>query len=396
MRGVCSGREKRKGVSAMRIVFAAGGTGGHIFPALCVADELRSRLPDLEALFVGTRSGLEARLVPDAGYDIRYISARGVRGKSAGARIRNGASIALGFAQSLGILSRFDPDIVFGSGGYASAAVVLAASFLRKIVVLQEQNSVPGMTNRLLARSAKRMYLGFEKAAEFFKKHPGVIMTGNPLRMEVVAAARAGSRAEFGLGSSGPVLFVFGGSQGARTLNRAAAEYLLEHPNVQAIIQTGEQDYQWMKERLGNASDRVFIAPYIDAMHRAYGASDAALARAGALSVSELAAVGLPSVLVPYPFAADNHQYYNAELLAGVGGAVIIRDSELNKSSLAAALDPLLMDPERRAAMKRSLDTVAQRDAAKTIADDMLTLVSVVVGGQKPSGPTARMKDSKH
>jgi UDP-N-acetylglucosamine--N-acetylmuramyl-(pentapeptide) pyrophosphoryl-undecaprenol N-acetylglucosamine transferase len=375
----------------MRIVFAAGGTGGHILPALSVADELRSRFPTLDALFIGTRVGLEAKLVPDAGYHIRYISARGIRGKGTSARIRNGASIACGFAQSLGILSRFKPDVVFGSGGYASAAVVCAASFLRKMIVLQEQNSIPGLTNRLLARSAKRVYLGFERAAEYFGKHSGVLVTGNPLRAELLAPPLATSKADFGLNADAPVLLVFGGSQGAHTLNRFAAEYLLERPNVQAIVQTGEQDYRWVKERLGETG-RIFVAPYIAAMHRAYGAADAALARAGALSVSELAVVGLPSILVPYPFAADNHQYYNAVFLADVGGAVVIRDRELNGGTLAAALDALLLDPARRAAMKRALEKVARRDAAKMIADDMETLISA---GGRGSIPACRPPESR-
>ena len=377
----------------MRIVFAAGGTGGHILPALSVADELRSRFPKLDALFIGTRAGLEAKLVPDAGYPIRYISSKGVRGKGGGARIRNGASIACGFAQSLGILSRFKPDVVFGSGGYASAAVVCAAFFLRKMIVLQEQNSIPGLTNRLLARSAKRVYLGFERAAEYFGKHSGVLVTGNPLRAELVGSAPVGSKAEFGLGNTeAPVLLVFGGSQGAHTLNRFAAEYLLEHPNVQAIVQTGEQDYRWVKERLGETGGRFYIAPYIGAMDRAYGVADAALARAGALSVSELAAVGLPSILVPYPFAADNHQSCNAAFLADAGGAVVIRDGELNRDTLAAALDALLLDPARRAAMKRALEKVARRDAAKMIADDMQTLISA--GGRGPA-PAGRPPESR-
>jgi UDP-N-acetylglucosamine--N-acetylmuramyl-(pentapeptide) pyrophosphoryl-undecaprenol N-acetylglucosamine transferase len=365
----------------MRIAFAAGGTGGHILPALSVADELRARMNGLETLFIGTRYGLEGTLVPAAGYEIRYISARGVRGKGIAARVRNTTGISVGFVQSLALLSRFKPDIVFGSGGYASAAVVLAASFLRKKIVIQEQNSIPGLTNRLLARCARRIYLGFAKASEYFGNHRGLVVTGNPLRADVAAADSIGARAEFGLMGAGPVLLVFGGSQGARTLNHAAAEYLLARADVQGIIQTGEHDYAWVMERLGAQSPRCFVRPYIDAMHRAYGAASVALARAGALSVSEIAAVGLPSILVPYPHAADDHQRYNASFLADAGGAIVIEDSKLNGDTLAAALDPLLADPARLAAMRCSLGKVARRDAAKLIVDDMLALVSTHTGG---------------
>jgi UDP-N-acetylglucosamine--N-acetylmuramyl-(pentapeptide) pyrophosphoryl-undecaprenol N-acetylglucosamine transferase len=365
----------------MRIAFAAGGTGGHILPALSVADELRSRVRGLETLFIGTRYGLEGTLVPAAGYEIRYVSARGVRGKGVASRARNSASIAVAFFQSLALLVRFKPDLVFGSGGYASAAVVLAASFLRKKIVIQEQNSIPGLTNRLLARCARKIYLGFAKASEYFGGHRGIVVTGNPLRAEILAAKPEDARAEFSLAGTGPVLLVFGGSQGARTLNHAAVEYLLIRPGVKGIIQTGEQDYAWVVERLGGQAERCYVRPYIDAMHRAYAVASVALARAGALSVSEIAAMGLPSILVPYPHAADNHQYYNASLLADAGGAIIIEDAKLNRDTLAAALDPLFADQGTLAAMRRSLEKVARRDAAKLIVDDMLSLMAAHAGG---------------
>jgi UDP-N-acetylglucosamine--N-acetylmuramyl-(pentapeptide) pyrophosphoryl-undecaprenol N-acetylglucosamine transferase len=360
----------------MRIVFAAGGTGGHILPALAVADELRARVVGLEALFVGTRYGLEGRLVPAAGYEIRYISAKGVRGRGAAARIRGAASIAVGFFQSLSLLRRFKPDVVFGSGGYASAAVVLAASCLRRNIVIQEQNSIPGLTNRLLARRARRIYLGFEKASAYFGNHRGLVVTGNPLRAAIVSPGPVDVRAEFGIDGGGPVLLVFGGSQGARTLNHAAAEYLLVHPGVRAIIQTGDQDYAWVRERLGALAGRVCVRPYFEAMHRAYPAATVCLARAGALTVSELAAAAVPSILVPYPHAADDHQAYNASFLADAGGAIVIRDSDLNRDTLASALDPLLADPAKLAAMKRALERSARKDAASIVAGDVLAIAA--------------------
>jgi UDP-N-acetylglucosamine--N-acetylmuramyl-(pentapeptide) pyrophosphoryl-undecaprenol N-acetylglucosamine transferase len=330
----------------------------------------------LEAIFIGSRLGLEARLVPPAGYPIRFISARGVRGKGVVAKLGNLAGMGVGFVQSVGIMRRFAPDLVFGSGGYASAAAVLAASFLRRRVVIQEQNSIPGMTNRLLARSAARVYLGFEKARGFFGNRPGVLVTGNPLRSGIAGGRDPAARAVFGLRFDRPVLLVFGGSQGARTLNRAAVAYLLERRDVQAIIQTGDRDLSWVRERLSGEAGRCFVAPYLTAMSEAYRAADAALSRAGALSCSEIAAAELPAVLVPYPFAADDHQYFNALALAEAGGAVIIRDGALDAGSLAAALDPMLRDPARLAEMGRSLAAVARTDAADRIADDIEGLLS--------------------
>jgi UDP-N-acetylglucosamine--N-acetylmuramyl-(pentapeptide) pyrophosphoryl-undecaprenol N-acetylglucosamine transferase len=360
----------------MRIVFAAGGTGGHILPACAVADELKTRASVFEALFVGTRSGLEGRLVAAAGYEIRYISAKGMRGKGAAARVRSVASIGVGFMQSLALLRRFRPDIVYGSGGYASAAVVLAASCLRRRIVIQEQNSIPGLTNRFLARFARKVYLGFEKASSYFGNHRGLVVTGNPLRAEILSPGPVDVRAEFGIEGNGPVLLVFGGSQGARTLNRAAAEYLLAHPGVRAIIQTGDQDFAWMQEKLGALASRVCVRPYLEAMHRAYAAATVCLSRAGAMTVSELAAAGVPSILVPYPHAADDHQSSNAAFLAEAGGAIVIRDADLNKDTLSSALDPLLADPARLAAMRSALGRAARKDAAKIIADDVLAVAA--------------------
>lgn len=360
----------------IRVLFAAGGTGGHILPAISVADELRSLIPNLEPLFVGTRSGLEAKLVPQAGYRIEFISARGVRGRGGAARFRAAAELAVGCVQATGIVRRFRPDVVFGAGGYASAAVVAAAAALRRTIVLQEQNSIPGLTNRLLARTAMRIYLGFEKAAERFRGRRGVMVTGNPLRRGVLAEGSGRERAAFGLDSERPVLLVFGGSQGARTLDTAAVAYLLAHDGVQGIIQTGEREYAAVAAAIAGIRHRVHAAPYIAEMDRAYRAADVALSRAGALSVSELAAVGLPAILVPYPFAADDHQRWNAALLAEAGGAVVVNDAECTGERLGAILDPLFADRGRLDAMRRSLASVARRDAARVIAEDILRLAA--------------------
>ena len=201
-------------------------------------------------------------------------------------------------------------------------------------------------------------------------------MTGNPLRADIVAPGPVDLRAEFGIEGSGPVLLVFGGSQGATKLNRVAAEYLLARPGVRAIIQTGEQDCGLMRLKLEAALDRVCVRPYFDAMPRAYAAATVCLARAGAMTVSELAAAAVPSILVPYPHAADDHQSYNASFLAEAGGAIVIRDSDLDKDTLASALDPLLADPARLAAMRGALGRAARKDAAKIIADDVLAIAS--------------------
>ena len=359
----------------MKVLFAGGGTGGHVYPALAVSDALSERVEDFEALFIGTGTGLEAAVVPESTYPLRLIHARGFRGRGVVRKFFTLAAVAVGMVQAIWIIATFRPDLVFGAGGYASAAVVLAASLLRRTIVLQEQNSIPGMTNRMLASRASRIYLGFERAAESFGDHRGLVVTGNPLRRSVLDTVAGDSKASFGLGGSDPVLLVFGGSQGSHSLNSAAVDFFLRCTAVQGIVQTGRHDYEWVRDRLRDASGRVHVSPYISDIHMAYHAADIALARAGALSISELAAVGLPSILVPYPYAADDHQVSNARILVNAGGAVMIKDDELSGDTLESAFYALFDDPERLRGMRLSLSAIARRDAAERIAADICALI---------------------
>jgi UDP-N-acetylglucosamine--N-acetylmuramyl-(pentapeptide) pyrophosphoryl-undecaprenol N-acetylglucosamine transferase len=344
----------------VRIVFSGGGTGGHVYPAIAVADALKGRIGGLDLIFIGTRTGLEATAVPAASYDIRFIRSRGLRGRGPVSKLCTLASISVGVVQALAIVGAFRPDLVFGSGGYASAAVVIASSLARRTIVLQEQNSIPGMTNRLLAPRAVRVYLGFEQARERFGRHRGILVTGNPLRRSVLADPGGEPRRHFGLGENLPVLLVFGGSQGSSSLNRAAVDFFLRVDRAQGILQTGKRDFEWVRKRLGGVGGRVYVSPFIDDIHIAYRAADVALARSGALSVSELAAVGLPSILVPYPHAADDHQVSNARFLLEHGGAVMIEDRALSGEALAEAFRGLAGDPARLARMRAALGAVAR------------------------------------
>ena len=363
----------------MRVLFAGGGTGGHIYPALAVADELASR-GRLEALFVGTRRGLEATVVPAAGYRMRTIVSRGVRGRGPFSAAATIAVLIAGTVQAATIIARFRPDVVFGSGGYASAAAVAAGFVFGRTIVLQEQNSVPGMANRMLAPLARRIYVGFEQARERLGGGDRVVWTGNPLRRSIGPRRDPSARRRFGLREDAPVLLVFGGSQGAMRLNRAAARLLRARPGLQGIVQTGERGYEETQRELAGIGPRVFVAAYIDDIEEAYASADIALARAGALSVSELAAVGLPAVLVPYPHAADNHQFHNARVLVEAGGAEMIDDDGLDETSLAAVLDPLLGEPSRLEGMRSRLASGGRTDAASAVADDLERLAGVVRG----------------
>jgi UDP-N-acetylglucosamine--N-acetylmuramyl-(pentapeptide) pyrophosphoryl-undecaprenol N-acetylglucosamine transferase len=376
----------------MKVLFAGGGTGGHLYPALAVAQELEMRDARFEAMFVGTRSGLEARVVQLHGYPIRFISSKGVRGKGPVGKIVTGVLMVIGIFQAAAIILRYQPDIVFGSGGYASAAAATAGSLLGRTVVIQEQNSVPGMTNRILGPRARRIYLGFEKAAEYFKSSAAIRITGNPLRRSIAGEHDGGLRSKFGLSNDKPVIFVFGGSQGAMTISKAAVEYFKKRDDVQGIIQTGSAGYESVRRLLSGMEDRIHVTPFIDDISDAYRVADIALARSGALSVSELAAMGVPSILVPYPFAADNHQLHNARVLAEMGGAEIIMDDELDRQRLADVLDRLIAAPEILERMRNALGEFREMNAAAEIADDMLALAG---GGPDMGGETMDGKIEK-
>ncbi|MCK4538090.1 MAG: undecaprenyldiphospho-muramoylpentapeptide beta-N-acetylglucosaminyltransferase [Candidatus Krumholzibacteria bacterium] len=363
-----------KSKKGMKLIFAGGGTGGHLYPALAVAELMSARHPGFEALFIGTRSGIEARVVPESGYRIKFISSRGVRGKGFVGKVITMASLMVGIVQASMIISRFKPDLVFGSGGYASAAVIISAFILRKRIVLQEQNSIPGLANRMLAPCAKRIYLGFESAAAWLKGHAGISVTGNPLRTQVsqvVVDAGKDTKAEFGLHGSSPVLLVFGGSQGAASLNRAATRFILENEDIQAIVQTGKKDFERVKNELAPAGSRVYVSSYIKNIYKAYLAADIALARSGALSVSELIAMSLPAIFVPYPWSADDHQVHNARAVVRAGGAKMILDGELNVETLGTVFGDILGVPGKLENMTKALQEMGGRGATEAICDDI-------------------------
>jgi UDP-N-acetylglucosamine--N-acetylmuramyl-(pentapeptide) pyrophosphoryl-undecaprenol N-acetylglucosamine transferase len=355
----------------MKVIFAGGGTGGHLYPALALADEMRARIHPFEALFVGTKLGMETKILREYGYDVRFLSSRGMRGKKIFGKVNTMFSLAVGILQALIIQWRFKPDLVIGFGGYASAALVIASYVSRCRVLIQEQNSIPGITNRVLSRIAGRVYLGFESAAKYLKKRDNIVITGNPLRKVMTDSYSGKPHESFGLKEGIPILLVFGGSQGAHSLNHAAVEYFLSNNEVQGIVQTGSSEYEWVKERLGKTNG-VFVCDYISNIRDAYEIAEIALARAGALTVSEFAAIGLPSILVPYPYSVDDHQTYNARFLASAGAAVVINDSELDGERLASVLGELLEDKDRLESMKRSALKVGIRDATSKIVDDIV------------------------
>ncbi|ESQ15317.1 MAG: undecaprenyldiphospho-muramoylpentapeptide beta-N-acetylglucosaminyltransferase [Thiohalocapsa sp. PB-PSB1] len=349
---------------ALSMAIMAGGTGGHVFPALAVAEVLRARGADV--FWIGTRAGMEARLVPAHGFEMEWISIEGVRGKGAKALLAAPWRLVAAVREATSILRRRDPKVVIGMGGFVSGPGGLAASMQGRPLLIQEQNSVPGMTNQWLSRIAERVFEAFPNS---FPGRRHAVTSGNPVRAEIAALAPPAERFS-GRGTTARLL-VLGGSLGARALNQTVPRALARLPvSSRPLVrhQAGERTLSLARQAYAEASVEAEVTPFIDDMAAAYGWADLVICRAGALTVSELAAAGLPAVFVPFPYAVDDHQVGNARYLSDVGAAYLIIESDLTAAGLASVLTELLADPAKRLAMAEMARKQAKTDAAHCIA----------------------------
>jgi UDP-N-acetylglucosamine--N-acetylmuramyl-(pentapeptide) pyrophosphoryl-undecaprenol N-acetylglucosamine transferase len=349
-----------------RIVIAGGGTGGHLYPGLALADELAAR--GVDVVLVGATGGIEARVVPTTGYALHLLPGRQLRGGGVGRAVSGLATAARATLRAVALLRRLRPALVVGVGGYASVAVVVAAALRRIPSVLLEQNVVPGAANRLLVRLARRVCVGFAESVPYFP--PGrAVHTGNPVRADVLRPRPPRAR---------PGLLVFGGSGGAHRLNEATVGALAAlgpaARAVDVVHQTGTADADAVRARYAALGLPVRVEPFITDMGGAYAAADVVVGRAGAMTCAEVTALGLPAILVPYPYAADDHQRRNAEVLAAGGAAETILDADLTPERLAERLRALLDDPARRTAMAARARELGRPDAARRVADECLAL----------------------
>lgn len=348
------------------IVFAGGGTGGHVFPALSVADELRRRRPESRIEFVGGRRGIEARLVPGAGYRLRTLPLSGLKGAGLLARFSGVVGAASGVLRCTAWMFADRPALVVGAGGYASGPAVLAGRLLGVPTMVMEQNHYPGATNRWLAPWVDAVCVPSRAARERLRGRG--IVTGNPVRPEFFVSIAPRS-------SCPPLVLVFGGSRGARSLNRAmvAALPILAglDPAPRIVHQTGPDDLAEVGEAYRRAAAGLAweVLPFLDDMPCRFAVADIVVCRAGATTLAELAAAGRPAVLVPYPFAADDHQRLNAVEVERAGAAEVILDRDLSGETLGRLVARLIADPTRRLAMANAARTLARPDAARRIAD---------------------------
>ena len=345
----------------MRVILAGGGTGGHVIPAIAVAQELQKQY-GAEVWFVGTPRGIENRLVPAAGFQLRLVQVGALKNVSLATRLKTFFDLPRAVAASVEILSEIKPDVVIGVGGYASGPAMLAAIMKGIPTVAFEPNFVPGLANRLVARFVKAAAVHFEETGKYFR---GCEVTGVPVRAAFFKCATK-------LNADGPVLLVFGGSQGAHAINQivmeSASELLVRVQGLRIIHQTGERDYNDAQAAYANLGGVVEVHRFIDDMPSRFAEATLLMCRSGASTVAEVAAAGKPAIFVPLPTAADDHQRRNAEALAKAGAAVIIEQRNLTRQSLIETVSSLLNDPARIEGMGQAARKMAHPKAAQEIA----------------------------
>jgi UDP-N-acetylglucosamine--N-acetylmuramyl-(pentapeptide) pyrophosphoryl-undecaprenol N-acetylglucosamine transferase len=358
-------------MKSLRIVIAGGGTGGHLFPGIAVARELKRRRPETVVTFAGTARGLESKVVPREGFELDILRSAGLKGMSLGSLVRGVSLLPMSAVDAWNILSQRRPQLVIGVGGYSSGPVVMLATLRRIPTLLLEQNAVPGFTNRVLAPFVSAAAVTFESTSAYFGRR--AIVTGNPVRPEFFDPAPAER-------SDGPPrILIFGGSQGAHAINVAmveAAPRLAAHAGRLAIThQTGERDLERVRTGYQRAGLEARVEPFLFAMDREMKSADLVICRSGATTLAELTASGRPSLLVPLPTAADDHQRKNAQMLVTAGAADVLDQKEMTGAVLAEHIIALAGDAARRQSMSDAARRLARPNAARAIVDKAVDLL---------------------
>lgn len=369
----------------MKIVFTCGGTAGHVNPALALAQMFRDRNENCEILFVGAEKGMEQRLVTRAGFPIEQVKVstfeRAWTWRIIKHNVKSLFKIPVGRHQARRILKRFKPDLVVGTGGYASFPAVREAARLGIPTAIHESNAIPGLTTKALSDKVDLVMVGFPEAREYYRNAKRVEVTGTPVRGQFFELDRETARLELGITDSRPLVVSFWGSQGAVHMNRRTVDLIrrwAEEDRPFHYIHSGGRNYEEMSASLaeqGVAVSESELRPYIDNMPTVMAAADLVICRAGASTLGELTALGKPSVLVPSPFVAANHQYKNAKVVADRGGALLLEEKDVTGDSLYEAAVTLLADGSRRAAMARGAKELATPNAAEDIYRALLSLL---------------------
>lgn len=332
----------------MKVLVSGGGTAGHINPGIAIAKYIKSKNPDCEIIFVGTQKGLETKLVPRENFELKTIKVRGFRRKLSKDTLVAVKELFQGLHEAKSIIKEFKPDIVIGTGGYVCGPVVFNAARMKIPTLIHEQNAFPGVTNKLLSRFVDKVAISFKESEKYFKNKKKIVFTGNPIRSELLYTDRNSAREKLGIEKDKPFVVIFGGSRGAEPINNAMCELILSHKDEKdfhLLFATGEAQYDTIVKRLGNLNSKnINVVPYIYNMADVMAAADLVIGRAGAITLSELTALGVPSILIPSPYVTANHQEYNARALEKQGAGIVVLEKDLNHNLLYQQIIHLLKD----------------------------------------------------
>jgi UDP-N-acetylglucosamine--N-acetylmuramyl-(pentapeptide) pyrophosphoryl-undecaprenol N-acetylglucosamine transferase len=371
-----------------RVVIAGGGTGGHLYPGIALAKALKRQDMDIEVSFVGTQKGIEAKVLPREGFELKTIFSAGLLGKKGINRWMSWVKLPVGTAQSMCFLINKRPDLVVGVGGYASGPLVLSAWILRVPILIHEQNSIPGLTNKWLGKIANKVAVSFKDSAKYFTKDK-VEVTGNMIREEISQPQEEQPKKHVGVFH----VLVLGGSQGAHSINIAMMEALeklaSKRGNIHITHQTGESDFEMVKQRYESSELSHDVRPFIDDMAEQYRKASLVICRAGATTLAEVTACGKVSVLIPYPHAAHNHQEKNARILNSANAGELVLDQELSGDRIAQSVIRAMEDPQRLAEMEKNSYQLGNRDATEKVRQICMELLE---DANQKSGRTGKMQ----
>lgn len=355
----------------MKIVIAGGGTAGHINPGIAIAKMIRQKHPGAEIVFVGTKNGLETNLVPREGFQLRLIHVKGFRRKLSYDTLVAVKELFQGIGEAWKFLREFKPDLVIGTGGYVCGPVLFIASRMKIPTFIHEQNAFPGVTNRILSRFVDSVAISFKESKKYFKTGEKLVLTGNPIRGEMLEVDRVSARQKLGIPQDASLVVIFGGSRGAEKINGSVCEMLLKHyedKDCNIIFATGEAQFEKVSHSLEKVKfDSLKVVPYIYDMAEVMASADLMICRAGAITISELTALGVPSVIIPSPYVTANHQEYNAKALEEQGAAVVILEKDLDGTILYQQITGLLKDKDQLAKMSRNARKAAITNASEKI-----------------------------
>ncbi len=360
-------------------ILAGAGTGGHLYPAIAIGEKILHLEPDSKIYFIGTKKGLETRVVPAAGHSLLLISVRGFSRKNLLANVIVLARLLVSLVQCVRILNKIKPAAVIGSGGYVSGPMLFMAVLLGYPTLIQEQNIYPGITTRWLSKWVDRVHISFKESAGYFKRQDNLFLTGNPVRSFHNCGDKPAARAVFGLQRNKLTMLVFGGSQGALAVNKAVVSCLInimQQTELQIIWGTGKTAYPMVKDAITSWKERIYAAEYINNMEMAYTACDFAVCRSGAITLAELAVCGIPAILIPYPWAAAGHQEKNARAFVKIGAAEMILETGINADILTDRITELYRNQQKRNSMHLAALGAAFPDATEKIIQSVFKIAN--------------------